>query len=215
MSWGADNRNWVWTGTLWVPMLGAADGSIIVGGAAGSVAAADNMANPTAGQGLSYGFVYDGTTWDRWRGTSVAGAGNVTEQLAPSAEDNSNGVYAVVEKPLAASTYCASVSTNQGAANATNVKASAGNLFSITAINTNALARYVFFVNTAGTPVAGSASLIMPMLVPSGSQVTLGEDFFGQTGIQFSTGIGLAMMTTLAGGTLGTAGECYWTARFK
>ena len=212
----ADTRNFVWTGTVWVPMLGAAGGAVIVSGASGGpVAAADNMANPTAGQFLSYPFLYDGATWDRWQGTSVAGAGNVAEQLAPSAEDNTNGVYAIVEKPLATSTYCASVSTNQGAANATNVKASTGNLFSVYVYNTNGLARFLYFVNTAGTPVAGSASLIAPVLVPAGGQVFVGEDIFGQSGINFSTGIGLAMMTTVGGGTLATAGECFWTARYK
>ncbi len=210
------DRNWVWTGTIWVPMLGTAAGAVVISGAAGgAVAAADNMVNPTASQFLAYPLVFDGTTWDRLRGTSVAGAANSVEQLAPGAEDNTNGIYATVPKPLAVNTYCASVSTNQGAANATNAKASAGNLFSITAINTNAAARYLFFVNTAGTPTGASASLIMPMLCPSGAQVTLGEDFFGQTGINFATGIGLAMMTTLAGGTLGTAGETFWTARYK
>ena len=211
-----DSRGFVWTGTVWVPMLGAASGAVVVSGsAAGVVVAADNMANPTAGQMLDYLFLYDGATWDRWQGTSVAGAGNVAEQLAPGAEDNTNAIYAVVEKPLAVSTYCASVATNLAAVNAANVKASAGNLFSVYTYNTNAAARFLFFVNTAGTPTGASTTLIAPLLVPTGAQVFMGEDIFGQTGINFATGIGLAMMTTAAGGTLATAGETWWTARYK
>lgn len=210
------DRNWVWTGTVWVQMAGTATGAVVVSTSGSApVTAADNLANPTASEILSFPFLFDGTTWDRWRGTSVAGAGNVAEQLAPSAEDNSNGIIAQIPKPLAVSAYCASVSTNQGAANATSVKASSGNLFSVYVYNMNGVARFLFFVNTAGTPTGASASLICPVLVPAGAQVFIGEEVFGQTGINFSTGIGLAMMTTVVGGTLGTAGECFWTARYK
>ena len=139
----------------------------------------------------------------------------VAEQFAPQSEDNTNGVYAEIIKPLAVSTYCKSQSTNNGAANATNVKASAGNLFSLWAYNDNANPRWVFFVNTAGTPVAGSASALCPLLVPAKGWASIGEDELGTQGINFATGIGIAMMTTVGGGTLGTAGESFWTATFK
>lgn len=139
----------------------------------------------------------------------------VAEQFGAQAEDNTNAIVAIVPKPLAVSTYTASVSTNQAAANATSVKASAGNVFSLIVYNTNGLARFLFLVNTAGTPTGASASLISPILVPSGAQVVLGEDFFGQTGVSFATGIGAAIMTTAAGGTLATAAETWWTIRFR
>lgn len=190
-----------------------------VGGAVpvtGSYTPADNTPTPTTAIIVSnFGMIFDvaGGNWDIHRSTLVAGAADMTERLMPAAEDNTNGVYAVVNKTLAVSTYSASVATNQGTANAANIKASAGNIRAILVGNTNAAARYLFCVNTAGVPVAASASFIMPILVPAGSQVVLGEDFFG-SGIFFATGIGLAMMTTIAGGTLATAAETFWTIRY-
>jgi len=162
-------------------------------------------------------YLWDGTNWVPASAVTVGGTTGIAviEQNAPQAEDNTNGIYAVVPKPLAVATYTASVAINKGAANAANVKASAGNLFSVYAYNTNAAARFLFLVDTAGAPVAGSASYLAPILVPAGAQVLVGEDIFGQTGVQFSTGIGLAFMTTVGGGTLSTAGETFWTARYK
>ena len=208
--------DYVFDGTLWRPMLGTATGAVVVSTSGSAAeAAADNMANPTASQLLAYPFVYDGATWDRLRGTSVAGAANIAEQLAAGAEDNTNNIIATVPKPLAVSTYTATTDQNQGAVNTRNLKAAAGNLFSMWLYNTNAAARFCFLVNLATAPVAGSASAYLPILVPAGGQVFVGEEIFGQTGLPFATGIGLAFMTTIGGGTLSTAGETYWPARFK
>ena len=100
--------DYVFDGTLWRPMLGTATGAVVVSTSGSAAeAAADNMANPTASQLLAYPFVYDGATWDRLRGTSVAGAANIAEQLAAGAEDNTNNIIATVPKPLAVSTYTA------------------------------------------------------------------------------------------------------------
>lgn len=186
---------------------------VISGGASAPVAAADDMANPTAPQELSYNFVYDGTAWDRWRGTSVAGAGNVTEQLAPGAEDNTNNVIAGIPRLLATNTYVPSVNTNKGSVNSASVKATAGNVFKLRLYNTNAAARFAFLCNIATAPIAATASLLMPISVPPSGLVTLVD--FGVNGIQFTTGIGIAFMTTIAGGTLATAGECFWDVDFK
>jgi hypothetical protein len=191
---------------------GAGGGTVVTG----STTPTDNQANPTnAIPAEAFNMVFDGANWDKWLGSSVAGAGNVVEQLAPQYEDNANGIALVLPKPLAVATYCASVNTNKGVANAANIKNAPGNLFSVYAYNTNGAARFLFFVDSAGAPVAGSASLICPVLIPAGAQVYVGESDFGQGGINFPTGIGLAFMTTVGGGTLATAGETFWTARFK
>jgi hypothetical protein len=188
---------------------------VTTAGSAANAAAADDMANPTAQQMLAYPFVYDGATWDRLRGTSVAGAANIAEQLAPGAEDNTNNIIAGIPRPLAVSTYTASTATNKGAVATRAEKASAGNLFSGWFYNTNAATRWLFLCNIATDPVAGTAALYNPIPIPSGVMVMIGEEIWGQTGLPFSTGIGVAFMTTQAGGTLATAGETWWTVRYK
>jgi hypothetical protein len=80
--------------------------------------------------------------------------------------------------------------------NATNVKASAGQVYSITAFNLNASARYLKFHNTAGTPTAG-ASVTDTYLIPgntAGAGLVLNID----KGIAFSTGIGITLVTGIA-----------------
>jgi hypothetical protein len=54
-----------------------------------------------------------------------------------------------------------------GSTNATNVKALAGQVYCITAFNTNAAARYLKFHNTAGTPTAGSG-VTDTFMIPGG-----------------------------------------------
>lgn len=193
-------HNYVFDGSIWRPMAAAA------GGGAATVVAEGRFNTPDIA-------VVNGALAELQ--LTSAGYLRVAEQFAPQAEDNTNGVYAEVVKPLAVSTYCKSASTNNGAANATNVKASAGNVFSLWAYNDNANPRWLFLVNTAGTPVAGSASLLCPILVLGKSQTWAGEDAFGTQGLNFTTGIGTAWMTTVGGGTLATAGECFSTVTFK
>ena len=80
--------------------------------------------------------------------------------------------------------------------NATNVKASAGQLYSITAFNLNASPRYIKFHNTAGVPTAG-AGVTDSFLIPgntSGAGLVLNID----KGIAFSTGIGITLVTGIA-----------------
>lgn len=80
--------------------------------------------------------------------------------------------------------------------NATNVKASAGQVYSITAFNLNASPRYLKFHNTAGTPTAGTA-ITDTFLIPgntAGAGLVLNVD----KGIAFSTGIGITIVTGIA-----------------
>jgi len=136
----------------------------------------------------------------------------VAEQFAPQAEDNTNGIIATALKPLAVATYTPTLDTNKGAVNARSLKAAAGNVFRAILENTNAAARFAFFVDTAGAPVAGSAAFLVPIIVPANAYLLVD---FGPQGVQFPTGIGLAFMTTIAGGVLATAGETWWTVEFK
>jgi len=80
--------------------------------------------------------------------------------------------------------------------NATNIKASAGQVYSITAFNLNASPRYLKFHNTAGVPTAG-AGVTDTFLIPgntSGAGLVLNID----KGIAFSTGIAITMVTGIA-----------------
>jgi hypothetical protein len=86
--------------------------------------------------------------------------------------------------------------------NATNVKASAGQVYAITVFNVNASPRYLKFHNTAGTPTAGT-SVTESFLIPgntSGAGMVINFD----KGIAFSTGIGITTVTEMAdSGTTG------------
>lgn len=74
--------------------------------------------------------------------------------------------------------------------NATNVKASAGQLYGWSISNTNAATLYVKLHNTAGTPTAG-ASVVYVIAIPGGgvSNIDLA------TGLAFGTGIGISTVT--------------------
>ncbi len=77
--------------------------------------------------------------------------------------------------------------------NATNVKASAGQLFGYYIYNSNAAARKVVIHNTAGTPTAG-AGVILAIVIPGSSAANV--EF--TNGIAFATGIAITTVTGLA-----------------
>ena len=77
--------------------------------------------------------------------------------------------------------------------NAANIKATPGKIYGWYVFNANASARKIMFHNTAGTPTAG-ASTYFPLVIPAGS----GANAFIPAGINFSTGIGITMVTGTA-----------------
>jgi hypothetical protein len=128
------------------------------------------------------------------------------EGYAPAYEDNSNGVAAMMIKPLASAAYSSLLFQNLGANATLNVKASAGNVFSVKCHNLNAASRYFQLHNTATVP-GGAAVPLMTWLVPAGSEIVIGTDFFTQAGLHLNTGIAFAFSTTEATYTAGTAGD--------
>jgi hypothetical protein len=76
--------------------------------------------------------------------------------------------------------------------NATNIKASAGQVYGWYIYNSNAAARKVAFHNTAGTPTAG-ASIFFTLVIPA----TSGANVEMSNGIVFSTGIAITTVTDL------------------
>lgn len=80
-----------------------------------------------------------------------------------------------------------------GSTNATNLKASAGQVGGWYIYNSNAVARKVAFHNTAGTPTAGSA-IFFAIVIPPGA----GANVEYTNGIPFSTGIAITTVTGLS-----------------
>lgn len=80
--------------------------------------------------------------------------------------------------------------------NATNVKASAGQVYAITAFNVAATPAYLKFHNTAGTPTAG-AGVTETFLIP-GNTAGAGLAINFDKGIAFATGIGISIVTGIA-----------------
>lgn len=100
-----------------------------------------------------------------------------------------------------------SLFSNLGADATKNVKASAGVVYSLTCHNENASDRWVQLHNTATVPSSGGTVPIISFLVPTNSQLIVGEDFFGSEGISFATGIAFAFSTTKDVYTAATAGD--------
>jgi hypothetical protein len=76
--------------------------------------------------------------------------------------------------------------------NATNVKASAGQVYGWYVYNSNAAARKLVFHNNAGSPTAG-AGVIFSVVIPP----TSAANVFSEMGLAFSTGIAITTVTDL------------------
>lgn len=181
----------------------------------GATTAADNLANPSTGvQTIALASVYDGSTWDRLRGDSTGGAyvqgasadgaavagnpvrvagkdgsGNTQDVLT----DTSGNVGVQTAVPRTSGGYSTFHLASAASTNATSVKASAGQLYGYTLLNTNASIRYLAFHNTAGTPTAGS-SVFFKMGIPALG----GANVVFPAGVAFSTGIAITTITGAA-----------------
>ena len=94
--------------------------------------------------------------------------------------------------------------------NATSVKASAGNVFKIVGVNTNAAARYLKFYNKASSPTVGTdtpvATLYLPPTAVNGGQFQFD---FGSQPLYLGTGVAYALTTAAADADTGalTSGD--------
>ena len=133
-----------------------------------------------------------------------AGALNVDETLAAQAEDNTNGVFAEAMKPLATSTYSWTAFQNLGANATLNVKSTTGNVKSLFCHNLGGTQAYIQLHNTATTP-GGGATPAWTFPVAANGWTLIGDDFWGENGQNFATGIAFAFSTTETTYTAGTA----------
>lgn len=122
-----------------------------------------------------------------------------------SGEDQTNNLIGFLPKPVAGNTYTGTVTQNNSF-QTTNIKASAGNVFKFSVINTTASTRYFQLHNTATTP-GGGATAAFKFLVPANSQILIGPDNIGHSGLYFATGIAIANSTAASTYTAGTAGD--------
>lgn len=81
---------------------------------------------------------------------------------------------------------------------AANVKASAGNLYGFVFGNNGTIPCFIQFMNTAGTPTAGT-SVLDSYMVQAGTELAVPVGIFGIT--NYSTGIGVAGATSDSGAT--------------
>jgi hypothetical protein len=104
--------------------------------------------------------------------------------------------------PPAVSTYSPTRFANLGANATLNVKATPGNVFSLTCHNENAAERYLQLHDSA---TVSSGAPLFSFLVPTLAQIIVGTDFFTQAGAHFPTGIAFGFSTTKETYTAGTA----------
>ena len=99
--------------------------------------------------------------------------------------------------------------------NATSVKASAGVVFGIQAINLNAAVRYLKFYNKASSPTVGTDTPVLTLPIPAS---TTGAGFVWNIpqGVAFSTGIACALTTSYADADTGAvaANEIFVTVLY-
>lgn len=127
----------------------------------------------------------------------VANSGSGGSTFA--ADDISSVFYPRVKVSLGRDAIAADVGTgfrliSAASTNATSLKASAGTLYSITAVNLNAAVRYVKFYNKASSPTVGSDTPVITLPIPAsttGAGVTI--DLY--PGFDFATGIAYATTT--------------------
>jgi hypothetical protein len=111
---------------------------------------------------------------------------------------NTSGGANVTPIPHTAGGLSISRVISAASTNATLVKASAGQLYTITAHNINAAVRYLKLYNKASSPTVGTDTPVMTLPIPGN---TAGAGFIlplGEMGVAFATGIALAITTGVA-----------------
>lgn len=130
----------------------------------------------------------------------AAGNHKVTQATLEIGEDETNGVRAVVTKPLAVSTYCPTADTSAAAEASSVSKASPGVLYRFTFTNTNAATRYLQFFNSTTVPANGTVP-VLSFACAAGATIT--ETFLH--GKYFSTGLTWCNSSTAGTKTIGAA----------
>jgi hypothetical protein len=160
-----------------------------------ATAGADNMANPTAPWVLAASMCWDGTTWDRCS-PSDGGSGTVSAntQRVTLATDVAlpagTNLLGSINEQAATSGGCTPGSVISAATvNETEVKATAGQLYSLQVMNTNAAARYIKFYNDTAANVDQTDTPVLRFTIPANSTTGAGFAATWPTGAAFGTAI--------------------------
>lgn len=142
-------------------------------------------------------------------GTAISTTGYMSVKLDQTTLGTTNGVSIV---PSTSGGYDKFYLVSAATTNATNIKASAGQVYGWYVFNANAAARKIMFHNTSGTPTAG-ASTYFPLVIPAGS----GANVSFPAGIPFSSGIAITTTTGTADSdaTAVAAGDLIITIFYK
>ena len=174
--------------------------------------AADNAA--AVGNPVRVGHVYNTSAPTYANGdiadfqADVNGNSKVTQATLLAGEDLTNNVQGTLSKPVAASTYSGLAFSAPLNDVDISVKATAGNLLSITASNINAAIRYLQVFDKATAPSSGNTP-VFSWAIPAGTSTApaireIGRDFLGEGGHYFASGIAVGVSTTAATFTAAT-----------
>lgn len=131
-------------------------------------------------------------------GNGTTGTGSLRVTLASDNSTLTNTIGNVGEVPVTSGGLSISTLTLANSTNATNVKGSAGQLYSISGFNmSSATPVWISLYNNAGTPTCGT-SIVYQVLIP-GSTTGAGFVFAIPPGIAFGTGIAFCATTGIAG----------------
>ena len=102
--------------------------------------------------------------------------------------------YSVPSAHTAGGTSIYSLVAQGTSGDATNIKASAGQVYAVTVSNINASPVYVKFYNSASAPTAGAGTPVVRIMCP-GSTTGAGTNITVPVGAAFATGIGFTIVT--------------------
>jgi hypothetical protein len=126
--------------------------------------------------------------------TAVTQSGTWTVQ--PGNTPNSSA-WLVNDRPATTGGLTMDRTISAASTNSTNVKASAGQLYSVQVFNTNAAARYLKLYNDASAPTVGTDTPVKTMTIP-GNTAGAGLVINWDKGLTFSNGIGFGLTTGVA-----------------
>lgn len=168
------------------------------------------------GGGAVNNYVWDGSNWvpESSSGTVTISSDSTVALRSDGSDVSSSNPLPVVTPPLSVSTYSSDNFINLGASSTGVVKASAGNVFSLSSHNDNSSARYVQLHNLAANPTGGAVP-VYTFLVPGDSQIVIGTDFFTDAGSHFTVGIAFSYSATKNTFTPGSPAEQTTMIQYK
>ena len=203
------------TATTFVPTGGTAVSSIALSGGANSALSGGITLVPGAVAYQIQATVTSGSmAVTLTAGMTFDAQGNLNVRTfagdSPTSEDNPDGVTGIAVKPTSGSSLgITPTSTLMPSSGVGGIKNAAGNVYGLMLTNIDSTAHYIFLVAT-NTPAQGSAAVVSPIIVPPTSTIVVTFPIPVQL-----PAIGIADMTTSAGGTLQTNQKVYYTPFFK